>query len=237
MLPVILAALLSGGAVPAAGPPDEPPLPYVRGGSWWVYASPGGSARVRLEELEGVHDGARRYRWEIRLAGAAMQEELVLRTDGLFTASRTFTFVGRTLWALRFDPPELTVALPLEVGRRWEYRTPVLSRSSRGWDQVEGAVEALEPVQVPAGTFDAYRIRLARRDSWGSVMDSVIWLDPRVGVVMADGVLRWPGLTGAVQRMLGLDRLQLRLVEAHVEPARPERPASAEAGPPREGKG
>lgn len=223
MTRLLVVALMVAASIQPARGADEgpPPLPYVRGGSRWLYTSDLGAVRVRLDEEPGVVDGARRYRWEIRVAGAVMEERLALRSSGLFTVDRVFSFLGRPLWRLAFDPPELTIALPLEVGRRWQWRNPVVSGSSRGWDQVEGVVEALERVEVPAGVFEAYRIRLSRKDTWGSRLESLIWLDPEVGVVKADGLLRWPGLAGAVQRLLGLDRLRLGLSEAHVEASAP----------------
>lgn len=214
-----MALLVAAGLEAGPATDDEPPLPYVRGGSSWVYASNLGTAHVRLEEAEGVRGGARRYRWEIRLAGASMQETLELRSSGLFTVHRSFSFLGAHLWSLSFAPPELTIALPLEVGRCWQARTPVTSGSASGWDDVDGTVEALEGVDVPAGRYTAYRIRLLRTDTWGSRMDSVIWLDPEVGVVRAEGSLRWPGIVGLVQRLLGLDRLRIQLVEARVSPS------------------
>lgn len=215
----VSAVLLAAAAQAGPAPGEEPPLPYVRGGSSWVYETNLGTAHVRLEEEPGIQGGARRYRWEIRLAGAGMQEALELRSTGLFTAHRSFSFWGAGLWRLAFSPPELTIPLPLEVGRRWQARTAVTSGSASGWDDVDGAVEALERVDVPAGSYTAYRIRLLRTDTWGSRMDSVIWLDPEVGVVQAEGSLRWPGVVGLVQRLLGLDRLQVRLVEARLAPA------------------
>ncbi|HEY8424420.1 MAG TPA: hypothetical protein VIK73_00195 [Limnochordales bacterium] len=218
----VVALMVAAGIQPGQGGDEgPPPLPYVRGGSQWVYTSDRGLVRVRLDEEPGMVDGARRYRWEIRVAGAVMEEHLALRSSGLYTVDRAFAFLGRPLWRLAFDPPELTIALPLEVGRRWQWRNPVVSGSSRGWDEVEGVVEALEWVEVPAGRYEAYRIRLSRKDTWGSRMESLIWLDPEVGVVKADGLLRWPGLVGAVQGLLGLDRLRLSLREAHIEASHP----------------
>ena len=194
----------------------EPPLPYVRGGSSWVYASNLGPAHVRLEEVDGASPGVRLYRWEIRLAGVSMQEALELSSQGLFTAQRSFSFWGARVWTLSFSPPEPTIPLPLEVGRRWKARTSVASGSAKGWDDVEGAVEAFEPVRVPAGRFMAYRIRLLRTDTWGTRMESVVWLDPYVGVVQAEGTLRWPGVVGLIQRVIGLNRLRMQLVEARL---------------------
>lgn len=229
MTGALLAALVVAALpAPPAAPPGTAPLPYVQGGSRWVYRSNLGAAHVRLDREPGPGGGALGYRWEIRMAGGGMREALELRADGLFTAERSFFFLGMELWRVVFDPPELTIPLPLEVGRRWKARTRVASGASWAWNEVEGAVEALEQVDVPAGRFCAHRIRLLRTDTWGTRMDSVIWLDPLNGVVKAEGELRWPGVVGAVQRLLGLSRLRVELVRASV--VRPAGPAVGAGG-------
>ncbi|WP_324716225.1 hypothetical protein U7230_12805 [Carboxydochorda subterranea] len=192
-----------------------PPLPYVQGGSRWLYRSNFGEVRVRLEGGD-VQAGRRCYRWEIRLLGVGMREELGLTAAGLFTASREFLLPLGAVSTMVFTPPELTIPLPLEVGRHWESTTSASSGPHAGPAQVAGTVEAYASVAVAAGRFEAYRIRLERRDAWGGSMDATIWLDPEAGVVKAVGQLRWPGLVGSVQRALGLHRLELELVRAEV---------------------
>ncbi|MEW6048406.1 MAG: hypothetical protein AB1609_18335, partial [Bacillota bacterium] len=185
-LAVVAAFSVAGAAAPAA-PADgasKSPLPYVRGGSRWLYDSNLGPATVTLDEY-GVRDGARLYRWEIRVLGVRMEEVLQLRSSGLYTANRTFLLPLGEFWALTFEPPEFTIALPLEVGRRWEARSPVKAGGSWGWTNVNGSVAAFEPVSVPAGQYMAYRIVLLRTDTWGSYVESLIWLDPEVGVIRA----------------------------------------------------
>lgn len=60
-----------------------------------------------------------------------------------------------------YDPPFVVVPVgQLQVGRRWRGRT----RRSRGnrsdWLDYEARIVAREPVTVPAGTFDTYRIEM-----------------------------------------------------------------------------
>jgi hypothetical protein len=52
------------------------------------------------------------------------------------------------------------LSFPLEVGKRWRYASEWLYKfkGSRGTIDVEVVVEAHERVQVPAGTFDAFRL-------------------------------------------------------------------------------
>lgn len=201
----------------ATAPAVEPssPLPYVQPGSRWLYRSNFGQALVRLDGGEAQR-GQRSYRWEIRLLGVGMQEELILTEAGLFTASRHFLLpIGRA-YAMAFDPAEPTIPLPLEVGRRWTATTEARSGSDAGSARVSGEVQAFTTVEVPAGLFQAFRIHLLRQDSWGALMDATIWLDPSCGVVRAVGDLRWPGVVGSVQQALGLHHLELELVEATV---------------------
>ena len=201
-------------------------MPYVRGPSRWSYRSNMGPAWVSLDE-QGVLGGARLYTWAIQLAGATMRERLQLTREGLFIAAREFRFLGLALARLELSRPELVVAAPLEVGHRWSVAWEAVDRARPGRPPVQGrldgAVEALEAVEVPAGHFLAYRIRLRRTDSQGSRTDTVIWLDPRLGVVKADGQLLWPGTVGAVQRLLGLTALRVELTEAHLHGAGPGR--------------
>lgn len=221
-------ASLQGLAAPPASEAEEPPpLPYVRGPSRWAYQSNLGPARVSLDEL-GVEGDARLYTWAIEVAGARMAERLRLTREGLFIAARQFWFLGLSLARLELVRPELVVAAPLEVGHRWsvtwEGNDPARPGRAPVQGRLEGVIEALEPVQVPAGHFVAYRIRLRRTDSQGSRTDTIIWLDPHLGVVKADGELLWPGAVGAVQRLLGLSALRVELTEAHLHGAAPDRP-------------
>ena len=52
------------------------------------------------------------------------------------------------------------LSFPLDVGKRWRYRTDWLFKAKRsnGWSDVDVAVVSRERVRVPAGEFDAYRI-------------------------------------------------------------------------------
>ena len=209
---------------------DPPPLPYVRGPSRWQYRSNLGTARVVLEE-DGLRGAARLYTWAIQVAGAAMTERLALTSRGLFIEAREYRFLGLPLARLELSPAELVVAAPLEVGHRWSVEWQALRPGLppvRG--RLEGHVEALEAVTVPAGRFVAYRLRLHRTDSQGGRTATVIWLDPHLGVVKAHGQLLWPGAVGAVQRLIGLDELHVELAEAHLGAGSGPAPLPAAAG-------
>lgn len=227
--------------MPAAASSGEVPLPYVRGPSAWEYRSNFGPAAVRLYE-DGVQGSVRRYTWSIVIGPlqAGMTESLRLSPAGLFVAARQFHLAGVRVARLDFESPELVIPAPLEVGRRWRALSSIRGPEGEGSTYVEGEVEALEAVDVPAGRYVAYRIHLRRRDSWGGMVETVMWLDPEVGVVKAEGWFRWPGVIGAVQRALNLDRLHVELAAARIRrtteaTVRPPPPPVANVPPPRGG--
>lgn len=78
----------------------------------------------------------------------------------------------------KFPPDQITFFLPTElaVGQEW----PVVTGEGPG----KAWVEALETVQVPAGTFeDTWRVRYVNP---GARTDVTLWLAPHVGLVQAD---------------------------------------------------
>lgn len=83
----------------------------------------------------------------------------------------------------RFEPPVGYVDFPLYVGKKWEvvYKATSNSRQSMGQTSVE--VLAFEPVQVPYGTVDAFRIRLRNTNRQISRMNpyETYWYSPDIG--------------------------------------------------------
>lgn len=83
---------------------------------------------------------------------------------------------------------------PLEVGKRWSYRSEWLTKDSgsRGVADVAVAVAGHEKVRVPAGEFDAFRIeatsRFRGKSTVGGVVegesDIVLWYAPAARVVV-----------------------------------------------------
>jgi len=74
-----------------------------------------------------------------------------------------------------------------------------------------GHVRGVETMETPAGRFTTYRIYLERSDSLGMEQTMEIWLNPDIGVIAAEGDLRWGGLPGKIQRLIGLEHLSVRL--------------------------
>lgn len=82
----------------------------------------------------------------------------------------------------KHPPDAITFFLPttLEAGQRW----PVMTGEGPG----EAWVEAVEPVEVPAGSFEkTWRVRYVNP---GAETDVTLWLAPKVGLVQADVGMR-----------------------------------------------
>lgn len=80
-----------------------------------------------------------------------------------------------------------------------------------GWAAASGYVVGLETLEVPAGRFQAYHVHLERADEFGTQEVIDLWVNPEIGVIAAEGELLWGGLPGKIQRLIGLDRLSVRL--------------------------
>ena len=78
---------------------------------------------------------------------------------------------------IKFNPPQKTLSFPLKVGEKWEYH------GEGAGEKVEETYEivAQESVQVPAGKFDAYHLRVIGTMPFQSVVDR--WFVPNVGYV------------------------------------------------------
>ena len=209
---VILAAVpgrVLGFIVPAG--------PGVDAGSEWRYNSNLGKTVVRMLRREAIAPGVERYTWEMRVAGLKYEEDLELTAEWLGVGSRTFSGLGLLVEEFRFEPPELVMELPLEVGRSWSWSGSVDVENRRGAAHAKGEVVRVEEITVPAGTFWTYYIRLERTDEFGTRQYIDLWFNPDIGPIRARGDLRWPGLVGVVQDLIGLRRFEVELVSYEIK--------------------
>lgn len=92
-----------------------------------------------------------------------------------------YTFVRTGEWIGLFEkwpPDKVTFFMPtsLEAGKTWKVET--------GEGTGNAAVEAVETLKVPAGTYEGvYRVRYKNP---GAKTDMTLWLAPKVGLVRAD---------------------------------------------------
>jgi hypothetical protein len=124
--------------------------PAWRTGDRWVYAWTVGSEKgaktsevVGLKEVGGVH-----Y-YVLRGEAGDWYYTLDLHWAAIIKDSRV---------AARVTPPQPWFNWPLDVGRRWEYQGVYEEKERKDRLRETYRVVGVEQVQVPAGTFRAYKL-------------------------------------------------------------------------------
>jgi hypothetical protein len=115
---------------------------------------------------------------------------------------------GSPRW--RYDPP-VGYRFPLAVGQRWEANTTLTTPGRAPLAlSMRFQVDAVEPVDVPAGRFDAYRVRVL--NSLGET--ETVWTAPALGLGVVRRIVERPATHPA-----GAGRLETVLV-ARTPPGR-----------------
>lgn len=164
--PFILSALLllAGCAIPLPqtpppGVPAQVPAPEIRVGDEWTYS-------VR-DGFTGLDRGSQRYR--ITEAGSDRIVIAVSREgagDEIHVYDRQWNWLRRpatNLQAFAYSPAYQAFAFPLAGGRTWKARlTATDPADGRRFPlTIDGAALGWERVKVPAGEFDALKVRRA----------------------------------------------------------------------------
>lgn len=213
LLPLLFLVAAPGRGLAFIMPADT----AVDAGSEWRYDSNLGATLVRMLEREEIRPGVEGYTWEMRVAGLTFRESLELTSDTLAVSTRAFSGFGLIVERFQFDAPELVMELPLQVGNEWSWSGSVEFRGSTRMGYAEGEVVRIEEITVPAGTFRTYLIRLKRSDEFGTKQEIDLWFDPDVGPIRAVGDLRWRGLIGSIQDLIGLRRFEVELVSYTIQ--------------------
>lgn len=169
-----LPARPAGAVTTPAGPPDEV-FPLQVGGRYDYAARFGlGTGMFSGTAVISVVDS-----W--LLGNRRVDQAMVVSSYFGRTRRDPYAFVREPHWIGLFekDPPDkVTFFMPtrLQLDQRWEVVT--------GEGTGQAHVEAIEPVQVPAGRFPAtWRVRYINA---GAHTDMTLWLAPRVGLVKAE---------------------------------------------------
>ena len=180
LLIIALGALLFAGCNDKPSSDRIPPgdyFPLVVGDSWTYRMAPGTKiyeAKVTASRMVG---STKTY----AMAVEETYSYLVERPDGVYQYGQGDP--SQPTHAVLFDPPQLVYKLPFHVGDSWE--TPVLSEPTQKKSEtvyVDGQVDSLESVKVPAGEFRCVRVTVDDpRDSPADRTD--LWFAPNVGIV------------------------------------------------------
>lgn len=205
LLVCMICAPVDAIMIPAGKVPDA--------GSVWIYNSNYGETRVEVLKVNAGADNTYSYRWRLQVAGLTYEEELVLTNKAVKASSCFVKAFG--LYSDSFVYPEnaLVFTLPLRQGQTWQWQGKVKHAKKTRQGQVNGKVLEETMVSVPAGTYSAYRITLLRSDDFGTNHDITLWFNLEIGVIKAQGHLRWQGTVGAFQQLVGLTYFEVSLKE------------------------
>lgn len=103
--------------------------------------------------------------------------------DYLYTPDLKLAGVTTAQRESRFDPPVGYVDFPLFVGKKWDVSYKTTSNSAHSMGETSVEVVAFEPVRLPYGTVDAFRIRVRNSDRQVSRMNPYesYWYSPDIG--------------------------------------------------------
>jgi hypothetical protein len=158
------------------------PRPDLKVGDTWTYTTFDkykgrivGTFRVTVQRVEGD---------EIHVVSQAADGQGDQRVE-LYTAEWNLRQGGDA--DRRFDPMVPTLAFPLQEGKTWKgkYTSPSRDGTGTTTGEVEGKVVGFESVTVPAGTFDAAKVRVeihwdyeGRRGRGAGTISQTIWYAP-----------------------------------------------------------
>lgn len=119
-------------------------------------------------------DNVEVHKFELRRQGNLQTVQfLQVNEQGVFELAREDASGER----IKFDPPQKILSFPLKVGEKWEYH------GAGGGEKVDETYEivAQESIEVPAGKFNAYHLRLIGTQPFNSVVDR--WYVPGLGEI------------------------------------------------------
>jgi hypothetical protein len=131
------------------------------------------------------------HKFELRRQGAVQVTQfLQVNEQGVFELARGDESGERT----KLAPPQKILSFPLKVGEKWEYH------GGGGGEKVDEVYEivAQESIEVPAGKFEAYHLRVVGTQPFNSVVDR--WFVPGLGEIKDVTEVRRPN-GSMVQRL------------------------------------
>ena len=204
----------------------EPILPTAEGTTWKYEMTQEFGEGIKLSdasikpEVDGkVHlpvvifvagsekiDNTEAHKFEMHRQGSTQITEFLQVTDhGIFGVARMAGDGEKTI----LTPPQKTLSLPLKTGEKWEYH----SQGTGIQINESYQIVAQESVQVPAGKFEAYHVRLIETKPFHAVVDR--WFVPNIGYIKDVTEMKRP--SGAL-----LQRISLELTEPPKIANRPE---------------
>ena len=142
-------------------------------GARWVYST---GDKETVETVTGVEDSEGVFRVKVsreRNDKTILDHVVAVSEKGLAIVETPTGKLAEPVWLLK---------LPPKNGDKWEV---VLPSQTLGKIVGSAAVEGTEKIEVPAGTFDAVKVRMEipHVDGRDGITKRAIWYAPNVGVV------------------------------------------------------
>lgn len=163
-----------------------------------AFAANAPTAEKPTPKVGDVFEYAKRFvsidcqRWEVKAVGQDGYNILQCGDNLAYINAGTGTLtkiVAGDKRLFEFKPYSPTLSFPLELGKKWQgkYDGYRADQGASWTSDVSCEAKAFEPVKVPAGEFEAYRISCA--DNWESgafrgTADSTFWYAPKIGTVV-----------------------------------------------------
>ncbi len=164
---ILAGAVALALAVPAVAQTVDAPI--IVPGDRWVYQSSIGQQSLTVTEVKA--DGA--IIAQIQSPSLGGQE--IRFAKGWDLVMQPQDMAGQTVF-LHYNPPVCVMPpAPWKVGQEWSCESKFDLGNRVGIVEVGGKIEAMEKIAVPAGTFDALRVR----EKIGGVT-TVAWYAPAV---------------------------------------------------------
>jgi len=157
---------------------------------------------ARGEKIDGVDT----LRWEMHRQGAVQLTEFLVVKKGAVTVMARSPAGGEIY---KLSPPELVLKLPPKVEEMWDYQ----GKAGEMATEQHFAILAQEDVEVPAGRFSAFHLRISQ-DGIPKVNEDR-WFAPGVGFVKMVTLMTQPKTDRLIQR------ITLELLEKPKNGARP----------------
>lgn len=179
-----VAAALLGGCV-TVGEPEVAKWNIPQPGSSWTVAqhntgSFGKDIKFDIKRGEAMWQGQP----AVALTNSVTGTTVMANPD----SSRWMAILGRDgNPAVTFDPP-IGFQFPLKVGKEWTttHRMTVAATGRTTEMQYSCKVESYEPVTVPAGTFNSFKVRCK-----GPGYEDMVWSSPDYGMFLKTSLRRF----------------------------------------------
>lgn len=177
----------------------------LRDNMMYIYDSSLGEAEMEVSLEDSV------YKVTYSASGMEYSQNLHYAQDTVYLTrtENEVLFWGTTF---TYSSPAVRLPFPLYKGKSWEWKGRQSTGDYEGEVTIAGKVTGEEKITTEAGTFDCVRIEMEiitprKTDR------TIEWLAKDTGIVRYEAHLSSSGFTGAIQDLLGLDKIEFVLKE------------------------